>query len=758
MAEQYQKVLQLYRSTNIWDTKNMAKAEVEIHAKNLHPEIAELTINQYLRDGEPIISKYYDKADGYTFGYNTTPINNPYDTTASSATHIWLDGFDSFTTDEFKIVGGVAKIKGKVPDYDSAAYIRVTEPDGTNTKYYKLEITEAPQPTPTRSKSAVFGVALVDSSNYYIEWFDSAAEAKGAISELNYSDNDLTNGFVALTNQKDGKIEAIHGQISRPNTNAISIDQDANYTYVKLTDGSSIPANYVWTSTNTGNTKPAAIAPGNITNETPKYFHVTDASTEADNGYYELRKNIAIALNIDPNDPDVLSQTAAGLKTNLDVRKLTQEEVNAHGSNVREGYRLIGNYNNADRAIGQDILIYKDSTLYKVWLGDYGDTMENMYAWVDENDNVLYTEKGIKEDEHPLADDKTYTYIDNNEYAKGEYEVTDYDEEHKTITVNGVKYLYNGSAYPWITPNQTQTHESLNFIYYKADDTYELVKVDIESFLQESEFGNGLAVDTVNHVVSVKLANDGGLDFGSEAGYPPTANNKSLIIKIDNTDTYYRVATTAEREAGTGLYTQTVNTSTGAVTYTAFSGTVDPDTTYYVNKTHLQTTDKGLKLDDGILRNEIADTIGDKLQVNGEKFIKDVNGNLIGKVVGEDITVAGNGSSKANVDMTEVVNIEGAPVVVSEVPTTGVTADSAALLFCITDSYLYQRKSSDDGYELFHPNLNPTPDYIEVNGLIYSKETNGYKLYYINKDTNLNDAIAILNYLTYNLDMGQFTN
>ena len=47
--------------------------------------------------------------------------------------------------------------------------------------------------------------------------------------------------------------------------------------------------------------------------------------------------------------------------------------------------------------------------------------------------------------------------------------------------------------------------ESLNYVYMKADGTYEMIKVDLEQFLTESEFGNGLQVD--GHLVSVKIDN-----------------------------------------------------------------------------------------------------------------------------------------------------------------------------------------------------------------------------------------------------------
>lgn len=47
---------------------------------------------------------------------------------------------------------------------------------------------------------------------------------------------------------------------------------------------------------------------------------------------------------------------------------------------------------------------------------------------------------------------------------------------------------------------------ALCWIYQLADETYELVAVDVESFLQENEFKDGLDVD--NHVVKVKIDED----------------------------------------------------------------------------------------------------------------------------------------------------------------------------------------------------------------------------------------------------------
>lgn len=52
--------------------------------------------------------------------------------------------------------------------------------------------------------------------------------------------------------------------------------------------------------------------------------------------------------------------------------------------------------------------------------------------------------------------------------------------------------------------------ESLNYAYMKADGTYDMVLVDLEQFLTESEFGDGLDVD--GHLVSVKI-NENSEDF-----------------------------------------------------------------------------------------------------------------------------------------------------------------------------------------------------------------------------------------------------
>lgn len=108
---------------------------------------------------------------------------------------------------------------------------------------------------------------------------------------------------------------------------------------------------------------------------------------------------------------------------------------------------------------------------------------------------------------------------------------------------------------------------ALCFVYHKEDGTYELVPVNVQSFLQESEFADGLQV--TNHVVSVKIdsssekdSQDTPVDFlsvGSNgikvSGIKDEINRK--IAALDVTDT-----------AVAGQYVSAVNETDGKVSMT----------------------------------------------------------------------------------------------------------------------------------------------------------------------------------------------
>lgn len=129
---------------------------------------------------------------------------------------------------------------------------------------------------------------------------------------------------------------------------------------------------------------------------------------------------------------DTLDELLEEILETIDTNEVVLSAITPSGANVREEYAL---FNNAGDKLGTSIKIYKDSSLYEVYLGAVDDTLS----------------------------DPT-------------------DPES----------IVHGSG-----------DTALCFIYETNDGTYSLVAVDVESFLQENEFKNGLQVD--NHIVSVKI-------------------------------------------------------------------------------------------------------------------------------------------------------------------------------------------------------------------------------------------------------------
>lgn len=156
--------------------------------------------------------------------------------------------------------------------------------------------------------------------------------------------------------------------------------------------------------------------------------------------------DISVALSAQTgNQIHLLNASGAeGLSTKLSVAKLSADEITAlSDSNVKDAYKLVDlNAADKDAAVGEVIKIYKDSALKDVFIGH--------------------------------TDDK---------FTNGTTSATEYVDKATSIT--------NGTG-----------SEALVFIYQLASGSYSLVAVDLEMFLQESEFGDGLQV--VDHVVSVK--------------------------------------------------------------------------------------------------------------------------------------------------------------------------------------------------------------------------------------------------------------
>ena len=173
-----------------------------------------------------------------------------------------------------------------------------------------------------------------------------------------------------------------------------------------------------------------------------------------------------ITANIDGTT--IVKSNTGVLSADLTVAKLNATEVTAlSDANVKEAYKLIYATDTNRTAIGDVVKIYKDSALQNVYMGHVDDT---------------------------LSGQDTTTH-----------------ESSSSTVVSGTG------------------DDALCFVYQLADGNYKLEAVNVQAFLKETEFKDGLTVDTSNHTVSVKVGN--GLELGTAA----TDGNKPVQVKIDST-------------------------------------------------------------------------------------------------------------------------------------------------------------------------------------------------------------------------------
>lgn len=149
--------------------------------------------------------------------------------------------------------------------------------------------------------------------------------------------------------------------------------------------------------------------------------------------------NTDLAVNID-NTTLVKDGTDGTISSALKVYKYSAAEAAALGANVNEAYQLQAGGTTKGTAIGDVIKIYKDSSLVNIYLGHVDDRLTNADAQGESSDTAIT----------------------------------------------------NGTG-----------DTALVYVVQLANGKYKLAAVNVESFLQESEFGNGL--DVTNHVVSVKI-------------------------------------------------------------------------------------------------------------------------------------------------------------------------------------------------------------------------------------------------------------
>lgn len=174
-----------------------------------------------------------------------------------------------------------------------------------------------------------------------------------------------------------------------------------------------------------------------------------------------------LAVNIDGTT--IVKDSSTGvLSADLTVAKLNATEVTAlSDANVKEAYKLIYATDANRTAIGDVVKIYKDSALQNVYMGHFDDTLSGQDASTHESSSST------------------------------------------------------------VVPGTGD--DALCFVYQLANGNYKLEAVNVQAFLKETEFKDGLTVDTSNHTVSVKVGN--GLELGTVA----SDGNKPVQVKIDST-------------------------------------------------------------------------------------------------------------------------------------------------------------------------------------------------------------------------------
>ena len=192
-----------------------------------------------------------------------------------------------------------------------------------------------------------------------------------------------------------------------------------------------------------------------------------------------------------------LDANGGGIYTNLNLTKVTT----GLSANVREKYQLL---NSDGNQIGADIEIYKDSSLYDIFVGHVDDAL---------------------------------THAD----AQGE------SADTKVTTGTG--------------------DAALVYIMHLENDKYKLAAVNVESFLEENEFSDGLQV--TNHVVSVKIDSTSEKDGqATPVDFLTVGSNGIKISGIKDEITRQINLLDVTDTAVTGQYVSAVSEADGKITVT----------------------------------------------------------------------------------------------------------------------------------------------------------------------------------------------
>ena len=194
------------------------------------------------------------------------------------------------------------------------------------------------------------------------------------------ADNALQDAINAEASARTAADNALQAEIDKTQTN---IGLNADGTYTQRTD-----SNYI----NEATTVVGAIneldeafiqTTSDLQDYVQDYVDNMNVSEIGQSGSYissVKQENGKLAAStkvlVDAND-DVLTFTENGITSTISIAKLTESEVAALGTNVKDAYKLIGKNN---EQLGQTIKIYKDQSLKSVTFD--GDTQELVYTYI----------------------------------------------------------------------------------------------------------------------------------------------------------------------------------------------------------------------------------------------------------------------------------------------------------------------------------------------------------------------------------------
>lgn len=254
-------------------------------------------------------------------------------------------------------------------------------------------------------------------------------------------------------------------------------------------------------------------------------------------------------LSVHIDNTTIVKDNNGVLSADLEVVALDSTEIAAlQDANVKEAYKLIYATDENRAAIGDIVKIYKDSSLYNVYLGHVDDEL-------------------VSEDD------------------------------------------------PTVVPGSGDT--ALCLIYETANGTYELVAIDVNDFLEESEFADGLQV--VNHVVSVKVdeASEEVATGSTSADTVPVLSVSEDGVKINHIQDAinYTISLLNADEAGSDEHVQVEVEQEGGLVSSVIVTTSD-----IASEEELNTVEEavGLAADGSYIKKSGTNYLDDATSVEGE--------------------------------------------------------------------------------------------------------------------------------------------